>query len=208
MISGIRAPTGRWTRSAAVAVLTLAAGGAAQCGADTATAPALRVALRADAIRTDQPESYLASGSTFAIVARQSPEGAQTLAAVVNPSVPSVFRQRLADRELPATSPTVEIPLPAGPSDAPPGDAVAYDIVLMDDRNGNGAWEEGEPFVASWSGGRGGYRLVYLTEAAARVAAAAPGWNLYEGGVPPAHHAPVGETTVYLYPVIEPVEQR
>lgn len=205
----MRVAAGRWRRSASHAVVvTLAVGGAARCGADPETAPAVRVALRADAARTDHPESSLASGSTFAIVARRSQEGAQTLAAVMNPSVPSVFRQQLSEREFPAISPTVEIPLPAQPSDAPPADAMAYDIVLMDDRDQNGAWEEGEPFVASWSGGRGGYRLVYLTQAAARLAGTAPGWNLYEGGMPPAYHAPVGDTIVYLYPVIERVDER
>jgi hypothetical protein len=177
------------------------------CEGQTPTsAPTLRIALRADLVRSDQPTSYLTPGDTFGLVARRPNLPAVILVAVRASDAVAAFRQALDERRLPVTSPIVEIPLPTRPPDQPPG-PTEFDIVFFADRNENGTWDEGEPFVVSWTGGRGGYRLAYFADAPRDIAGAVPGWNLIEGGMPPLYHGQPATIVVYLYPVIEPLAE-
>lgn len=71
------------------------------------------------------------------------------------------------------------MPLPA----VPEGGA-ELDIRFFRDLDGDVAWDEGEPYVSAWDGGRGGFRLV-SGDASPTDSPPPAGWLLLEGGDPP-----------------------
>lgn len=191
----------------ALVFVSVAMGVLVACANAVQSGPIVRVALRADVARTNSPVSYLAPGDTIALVARSQDASPVTLAAVSATDAVAGFRRALAERRLPATSPIVEIPLPAQPSTRS-STGLEFDIFFFADRNRNQVWDDGEPFVTSWTGGRGGYRVAHLFEVPSGARDAVAGWNLLEGGVPPVYHSPPNRTLVYMYALIEPIERR
>ena len=99
----------------------------------------------------------------------------------------------------------MRIVLPAGSAAI---DGWLGDIVLFDDRNRNGQLETSESYASAWTGGTGGYRLVFVAEPSQDHPGAERGWNLMEGGVPATYHSDLLAVRVLINPVVRPVQGR
>ena len=162
----------------------------------------LSVALYSEAIPPDGPRPMLIPGATLGVVYFLPPRPPVTLAAVSAEGIVGPFRDALTNSERPVESPAVRIVLPAGSA------AIAGwlgDIVLFDDRNRNGQLETSESYASAWTGGTGGYRLVYVAEPRQDHPGAERGWNLMEGGFPATYHSDLIAVRVLIDPVVRPV---
>lgn len=181
------------------------AGGAVAAGCQQAPAgAAVRVALRADRVRTDNPAASLFTGTWLGVVCL-SQRPPTTLAAAAAAGLVDDFRAALATGDLPVQTLPQSLSLPDA-ADAPDGDPC--DVVLFDDADGDGQWAPGEIYVTAWTGGPGGYRVVHLRAPGAAQPGAAPGWNLVEGGLEPAYRPDMANTVVTVNPLLEPVADR
>ena len=163
----------------------------------------VRVELRVDQTRTDRPISFVMPIDTFGVVSGLDTDAAQTLVSRSAAASLAELRDALEGDARPAVSVPVELRLPAAVER--PG--IEWDIILFGDRDSDGAWSAGEPYVTAWTGARGSYRLVYIIDPGSDQSAAVAGWNLVEGGLPRTYQPDLARTLVPLNPVLEPVDR-
>ena len=63
-------------------------------------------------------------------------------------------------------------------------------------------------YASAWTGGTGGYRLVFVAEPSQDHPGAERGWNLMEGGVPATYHSDLVAVRVLINPVVRSVQGR
>ena len=160
----------------------------------------IRVALGLERARTANPAPSLVSGRTVGVVCFDVSPPTTVVAADAGVMV-DAFRAALGRGEFPVETAFQVVSLPAPAAH----DGGACDIVLFDDADGNDAWDLGESYFLAWSGGRGGYRLVALSDPRPDQSGAQAGWNLVEGGVPPTYTRVPSDIVVVIEPVLEPV---
>ena len=190
-----------------VVVATAVAFGCAAANTDQgqeAEPDRLLVSLRVEQTRTESPASYTLPVDTLAVVRGLGTDDTTTLASASARSALAELRNALARDARPAASAPLELQLPA----AAKWSGVEWDIVAFGDEDADGVWSTGEPYVAAWSGGRGTYRLVYLTEPDAEHPDAGTGWSLLEGGQPRTYHPGLTAIVVPVNPIEEPVVGR
>ncbi len=168
--------------------------------AQEAPSATVHVALGLERARTANPAPSLASGRTVGVVCFDVSPPTTVVAADAGVMV-DAFRAALASGEFPVETAAQVVALPAPAAH----DGGACDIALFDDVDGDAAWDPGEPYFLAWSGGRGGYRLVALSEPRTDQSGAQAGWNLVEGGVPPTYTGVPSDVVVVIEPVIEQV---
>ena len=159
------------------------------------------VSLRVEQPHTDHPASFVLPVDTLGVVRGLGTDDTTTLASVSATAALAELRDALGRDARQAAGAPLELQLRA----ASEWSGVAWDIVAFGDDDADGAWSAGEPYVVAWTGGRGGYRLVYLSGPDAVHPGAGAGWNLLEGGQPRTYHPDVAEIVVPLNPVEEPV---
>ena len=182
----------------------LACASLVMCVAPAEQTARVRVELHVDQTRTDHPASFVLPVDTVAVVRGLGTDDAATLASVSATAALAELRDALGRDARPAASAPLELPLRT----AAEWSGVAWDIVVFGDDDADGAWSAGEPYVAAWTGGRGAYRLVYLSEPDAQHPGAGIGWNLLEGGQPRTYHPDPAEIVISLNPIEEPVVGR
>ena len=165
----------------------------------------LAVALYSERVPMDGPSPTLIQGDSLGIVRFLAGQPHVTLTAVLAAAVVGPFGDAFARGERPLESPTLSISLPSGSAQL---DGWLFDIVLFDDRNRDGQLDADEPYVSSWTGGTGGYRVVYLAGPTQDHPGAKRGWNLLEGGVPLTYHADLDRVRVLINPVVLSVPGR
>ena len=165
----------------------------------------LSVALYSEAIPPEGPRPMLIPGETLGVVYFRPPRPPVTLAAVSAAGIVGPFKDALTKSDRPVESPAVRIVLPAGSAAI---DGWVGDIVLFDDRNRNGQLETSESYASAWTGGTGGYRLVFVADPSQDHPGAERGWNLMEGGVPATYHSDLLAVRVLITPVVRPVQGR
>lgn len=178
----------RWLRPIATLATLLALGGARECEREGAR---LRVELRSE---TPAASGRLVAADTFAVV-HLDPQRAVTVAVAPAANALETFKRAFASTARPAQSAVVDLKLPVAP---PALVGVPLDIILFADANRDGQWSDGEAYVTAWHGGRGGYRAVFVKN---------EGWNLVEGGEPPAYHVRTDRIVVSIDPVMRIVER-
>lgn len=179
-----------WPRAlAALAALALGMG-ARECPDEGAR---LRVALRTE---TAAEAGRLAAADTFAVASLDLQRPA-TVATSPAAKALDTFKRAFANAARPAQSAVVDLTLPV----APPPDLVGVwlEIILFADGNRDGQWSDGETYVTAWHGGRASYRVVFVKN---------EGWNLVEGGEPPAYHVRTDQIVVSIDPVIRLIERQ
>ena len=164
----------------------------------------LRVALRSERGSSERPYSSIVSGDTIAVV-HLRPGEPTTLTAARAATIVEAFRQAWKGKTGPVVSPSIDLALPPPPSRL---QCIPFDILFFHDLDRNLRWDDREPYMTAWSGGRGSYRLIYLAARGSETAGARPGWNLLEGGEPPSYHPDLDRFIVYIKPVIEAIERR
>ncbi len=171
--------------------------------AQEAPSATVRVALGLERARTGDPGAHLVAGRTLGVVCFEaSPPRTMTVADAG--AMVDAFRAALGRGEFPVETASQVLALPAPAAH----DGGACDIALFDDADGDDAWDPGESYFLSWSGGRGGYRLVALSDPRPDQSGAQAGWNLVEGGVPPTYTRVPSDIVVVIEPVVEPIETR
>ena len=173
--------------------LIFALGGLA-LGCQSMAEPTLRVVVEVPTVGAESGASFARAG-TIAVVAGVGSAEPRTVVAVAAREALEALRAALARNPDADARTEVKIVLPAATADLLD---IECDIVLFEDRDGDAAWDTGEPFVTAWTGGRGSYRLVGLDVPGPEAPGAAPGWNLIEGGLPRTYHADLNGTPVSL----------
>ena len=163
------------------------------------------VTLLTERTLTDNPVSSLIEATSIGIICLSSGRPPATLAVVPADEIVEPFKEALVRNVSPIESPTLTITLPAGSDDIA---GHPCDVVLFDDGDRNGRFDLGERYISAWTGGRSGYRVVYLAEPGPDHPGAEPGWNLIQGGFPLTYHPDLDDVRVVIYPVVEPIRAR